>query len=354
VHEEVEMRQGRGFTLIELLVVIAIIAVLISLLLPAVQSAREAARRAQCVNNLKQMGIALHNYHDALGKFPSAGIIAPMNNYWVCCATGPNLPTWPGHYRYSTLVQIMPFMEQGNGFNGMNFNIPLYDVNGDDMPQNTTIYIVQISAYLCPSDVRDHVLPDQAPSNYASCTGDGLPGGFGLPASYGTPDGILYLNSSTSIASITDGTSNTTLMGESLIATNSNIPPPSNAPNPQEIVVQLPSGINQFSDTFVYIPLDPAACTSSTNYRWDRQTNWIEGDYRHTLYDHYLAPNSPSYDCLRGPLHGWRTARSRHPGGVNSLFADGSVRFVKNTVNLTAWRALGTRAGGEVVSADAY
>ncbi len=206
------MRHRHGFTLIELLVVIAIIAVLIALLLPAVQSAREAARRMQCVNNLKQIGIALHNYNGTLGAFPSAGIIAPMTNYWVCCATGPNLPTWPGHYRYSTLVMIMPYSEQWNGFNAMNFNIPLYDVNGNDMPQNTTVYIMQIKNYLCPSDVRDHVLPDQAPNNYASCTGDGLPGGFGLPASYGNPDGILYLNSATTFANIQDGTSNTALI----------------------------------------------------------------------------------------------------------------------------------------------
>ncbi len=348
------MRRRRGFTLIELLVVIAIIAVLIALLLPAVQSAREAARRAQCVNNLKQIGIALHNYNGALGTFPSAGIIAPMTNYWVCCATGPNLPTWPGHYRYSALVQILPYTEQGNGFNGMNFNIPLYDVNGNDMPQNTTIYIVQIKEYLCPSDVRDHVLPDQAPSNYASCTGDGLPGGFGLPAAYGNPDGILYLNSKTTFANITDGTSNTALFGESIIGNNSNIPPPANAPNPQEVEVQIPSGINTFADTFTYIPIDPAQCASSSCYRWDRQTNWIEGDYRHTLYDHSYPPNSSTYDCLRGPLHGWRTARSRHPGGVNILFADGSVHFIKNSINVVTWRNLGTCAGGEVISSDSY
>ena len=106
----------------------------------------------------------------------------------------------------------MPFMEQGNGFNAMNFNIPLYDVNGNDMPQNTTIYIMQIRSYLCPSDVRDDVLPDQAPSNYASCTGHGLPGGFGLPASYGNPNGPLYLNSATTLANIHDGSSNTALL----------------------------------------------------------------------------------------------------------------------------------------------
>jgi prepilin-type N-terminal cleavage/methylation domain-containing protein/prepilin-type processing-associated H-X9-DG protein len=348
-------RDGQGgFTLIELLVVIAIIAVLIALLLPAVQSAREAARRMQCVNNLKQIGIALHNYHGALGAFPSAGIIAPMTNYWVCCATGPNLPTWPGHYRYSALVEIMPFTEQGNGFNAMNFNIPLYDVNGDDMPQNTTVYIVQIQSFLCPSDVRDHVLPDQAPSNYASCTGDGLPGGFGLPASYGNPDGPLYLNSRTTFANITDGTSNTALFGESIIGNNSNVNPLPNAPNPMEIMVTVTSDISTFSDTFVYHPLSDAECASPVGFFWQRQTNWIEGDYRHTLYDHYYPPNSTTYDCLRGPLHGWRTARSRHPGGVNSLLADGSVRFIKNSINVVTWRAIGTCAGGEIVSSDSY
>jgi hypothetical protein len=191
---------------------------------PGIGAAREAARRMQCVNNLKQIGITLHNDNGALGAFPSAGIIAPMTNYWVCCATGPNLPTSPGHYRCSSLVQIMPFTEQGNGFNAMNFNIPLYDVNGNDMPQNTTVYIVQIKEHLCPSDVRDHVLSDQAPSNYCVNTRDGLPGGFGLPASYGNPDGPIYLNSKTIFATIQDGKSNTSLFGESIIGSNSNIP----------------------------------------------------------------------------------------------------------------------------------
>ena len=114
------------------------------------------------------------------------------------------------------------------------------------------------------------------------------------------------------------------------------------------------SGITTFADTFTYIPLTTTECAASTNYRWDRQTNWIDGDYRHTLYDHYYTPNSTTYDCLRGPMHGWRTARSRHPGGVNILFVDGSVHFVKNTINLTAWQAIATVAGGEVVSSDSY
>ena len=170
------------------------------------------------------------------------------------------------------------------------------------------------------------------------------------------PDGPIYLNSETTFATIQDGTSNTSLFGESIIGSNSNIPPPANAPNPQEIEVQIRVGHQHVRrHLHLYPDRPPRECANSSCFRWDRQTNWIEGDYRHTLYDHYLTPNSTTYDCLRGPLHGWRTARSRHPGGVNSLFADGSVRFIKNSINVTTWR--GARrpvAGGEVVSSDSY
>ena len=140
---------------------------------------------------------------------------------------------------------------------------------------------------------------------------------------------------------LVDGTSNTALMSESIIGNNSNIPPLPNAPNPQEVEVQIPSGINVFADIFTYIPMSAAECANSSCYRWDRQTNWIEGDYRDTLYDHYYAPNSPTDDCLRGPLHRWREARSRHPGGVNILLTDGSVRFIKNSINIATWRSTG-------------
>jgi prepilin-type N-terminal cleavage/methylation domain-containing protein len=190
------MRGRRAFTLIELLVVIAIIAVLIGLLLPAVQAAREAARRVQCTNNLKQLGIALHNYHTSLGRFPFGSIIAPLDNYWVA-----NSLTWPGHYRYSTLAELTPFLEQTPAYNALNFSVPLYDLAGNDMPQNTTVYAMQVKLFLCPSDGRENVLPDFAPCSYMACAGSGLPGGFGLPdPSYGSPDGVFYFNSATSLA----------------------------------------------------------------------------------------------------------------------------------------------------------
>ena len=248
----------------------------------------------------------------------------------------------------------MPYMEQGAASNAMNFNIPLYDLNGDDMPQNTTVYAMQVKTYLCPSDVRSQNIGTESPCNYAGCSGDGLPGGFALPASYGRPDGVLYLNSTTSMANLIDGSSQTAMVGESIIGNNSGVAPSPNAPNPAEVMVQIPAGISSFADTFKYIPMTVAECAGSANFRYDRQTNWIDGDYRHTLYDHYYTPNSATYDCLRGPDHGWRTARSRHPGGVNTLFADGSVKFIKNTVNVAAWQASATVAGGEVVSGDAY
>jgi prepilin-type N-terminal cleavage/methylation domain-containing protein/prepilin-type processing-associated H-X9-DG protein len=342
------MRLRRGFTLIELLVVIAIIAVLIALLLPAVQAAREAARRMQCTNNLKQLGLALHNYHSTLGAFPSAGWVANGTNYWII-----NNLTAPGHFRYSSLLQILPYMEQGVASNAMNYNYPLYDINGIDMPQNTTVYQIQVASFVCPSDTRSARNGTEFTCNYAACSGDGQPGGDGLAGSYGSPNGVLYLNSTTSMATIIDGSSNTALMSESIIGPSAaNVA--TGSPNPQEVMVTLPLTLTDPLDIFTYYPLVVADCLASTTYRWDRQTNWIDGDYRHTMYDHYLTPNSTTYDCLRGPQTGWRTARSRHPGGVNLLLADGSVRFVKSTVNLTPWRALGTCNGGEIISADSY
>ena len=338
------------FTLIELLVVIAIIAVLIALLLPAVQAAREAARRMQCTNNLKQLGLALHNYHAAANAFPSAGWVANGSNYWVA-----NNLTAPGHFRYSALLQVLPHLEQGSLSNAMNFQLPLYDIDGNDMPQNTTVYRSSIATFLCPSDIRGNRTGTEFPCNYAACSGDGLPGGAGLPGSYGSPDGVLYLNSTTSFAAVTDGTSQTALMSESIVGPDAaNAANPSGPRNPQEVMVQLPLTLTGPLDIFTYYPIDAPSCLASTTYRYDRQTNWIDGDYRHTMYNHHATPNSSTYDCLRGPQVGWRAARSRHPGGVNALFVDGSVHFVKDTVGLAAWRALGTRAGGEVVSADSY
>ena len=202
-------------------------------------------------------------------------MVAPLTNWWVAQGL-----TLPGHFRYSTLTMIMPFMEQTNGFNSMNFLIPLYDLNGDDMPQNTTVYSTQVKAFLCPSDVRDSIeIEFETPCNYAANSGNGLPGGLILPASYGKPNGPLYSNSGTTMANMTDGSSNTTAFGESIIGTKFETSPRRRHTEPAGDRGTTALRITTFADTFTYIPLVASDCLASTNYRWDRQTNWIDADY---------------------------------------------------------------------------
>jgi prepilin-type N-terminal cleavage/methylation domain-containing protein/prepilin-type processing-associated H-X9-DG protein len=342
------MRHRHGFTLIELLVVIAIIAVLIALLLPAVQAAREAARRVQCVNNLKQLGIALHNYHDSIGCFPFGLIVLAANNPMVLSGF-----TDQGHYRYSVLAELTPYLEQTTVFNALNFQLPIFNASSVAFPQNTTVYSATVQVFLCPSDAgaQNVIAAPYTPGSYMASNGDGvLGGGFaGSDPSFGTPDGVFYFNSNTTLAQITDGTSNTALMSESVVGSGmatATTPPAS--PDPTDVMTLLPG------NSPIYQPLTPAQCAAPTQWYYLRNAAWVQGDFEHMLYTHYMTPNSTTYDCLRQQYAGWKAARSRHPGGVNVLIGDGSVRFVKNTVSPNTWRALATRNGGEVISADAY
>ena len=241
----------RGFTLIELLVVIAIIAVLIALVLPAVQAAREAARRIQCVNNLKQLGIALHNYEGIYGGFPPG------------CITGlwPADPRVPAaFYRWGVLAFLTPVLEQTSVFNMLNFSFPVY-VHTSTFPgtgiaePNTTVVGTMVGLFLCPSDRMQKITTtdgfaggadrDFAPTNYHFCTGDGANGG-----DITTPDGSFRV----------------------------------------KICITVNNSLSR----------------------------------------------------------GWKGARSRHPGGANVLFGDGSVHFAKGSIDSSTWAAAGTRAGGEV------
>ena len=347
----------RGFTLIELLVVIAIIAVLISLLLPAVQSAREAARRAQCTNNLKQLGIALHNYHSSQNCFP-VGFLYPRAGQ-----AAPGIPVL--HYRWSVLAQMSPFLEQSNVYNALNMDWPIaagptaiYGTNPwTPFGANTTVMATAVSFFLCPSDGQapPSMLPGglkSGPSNYQFCTGDGSPGSNVLGDAGATvaANGAFVLGAPQSIGTITDGSSNTVAASEQLIGTaNGGASTVSGGANrPQD--VRRGAAISP-------APLTDAGCSNPTGWRLDKGYGWWDGDYRTTLYNHYLTPNSKSFDCWQtSPPHNpaIKSARSNHPGGVNALFCDGHVQFLKDSVSLATWRGLSTRNSGEVISADSY
>ncbi|WZO99310.1 DUF1559 domain-containing protein [Isosphaeraceae bacterium EP7] len=335
-----------GFTLIELLVVISIIAVLIALLLPAVQAAREAARRMQCVNNLKQLGIALHNYHDTLGRLPYGAIVAQKGNFWYPTGSGGE------HYRYSTLAMLAPFLEQTAIFGALNYSYPVYMPDGTIAPANTSILSIKVGLFLCPSDNGRNVQDGFAPANYMASAGDGLPGGSAI---YDSPNGCFFFNSGISFAMIQDGLSQTAMIGESILGPGGFNVPAGSAINPQEIMAQqVAVPISAPAVNLTIAECQSAGAGTSGYFNGQRGGSWAQGDFRHALYTHYDTPNSKSYDCLRGSDYGWKTGRSRHPGGVNELFGDGSVKFIRETINVAAWRALGTRSGGEVISADAY
>ncbi len=317
-------RWSRGFTLIELLVVIAIIAILIALLLPAVQQAREAARRTQCRNNLKQLGLALHNY-------ASTHSVLPLISY---DSTG-----------YSPQAQILPFIDQGNLHNLIDFDEPLMLGSGPSQYLNPVHDGIQdrvLNVLVCPSDSGDPMYSEGsvtwAGTNYLVNVGSGTGLNY---CETSDPDGVFWRGSSTRFRDITDGTSNTILMAEGLFGGRDAVST-TVLTDPQRQIKRY-SGGSPCSNT-----AEDLAAGAAAGYTGVRAGSWIRTTGYHITVNGYYTPNNSEPDVSH---HGniVSSSRSNHVGGTQILLADGAVRFVSDNINLLIWRALFTRDGGEVI-----
>jgi prepilin-type N-terminal cleavage/methylation domain-containing protein/prepilin-type processing-associated H-X9-DG protein len=329
----------RGFTLIELLVVIAIIAVLIALLLPAVQAAREAARRVQCTNNLKQIGLALHGYVESKGVLPFGQGPEPTN-------------TWNG---WSSLAMLLPYVEQGGLYNSLNFDIP--DGSAPGVASNTTGQASRIAGFLCPSDV-DRLTGVEGHNNYTGCTGSkpNMNDGVTLGVFGGMYGPGPYVPTTVGLADITDGTSQTAAYSERVkgigLYNDGQAPDPLTPPGSVLRIDGLPADAD---GTYrICFANDPHAAGATLSGLYSAGSFWHVGTPYGARYNHVMPPNTWSCAGDHTDQAGAHTASSRHPGIVNVLLADGSVRAIKGGVNLAVWRALATKSGGEVVSSTDF
>ena len=357
-------RRRSGFTLIELLVVIAIIAVLIALLLPAVQAAREAARRAQCVNNLKQLGLAVHNYL-------STNSVLPMQTMFPTASDD----SWGWSYGWG--LGLLPHMEQTPAYNAFNFSLGIFGNAGGNTYQqgNNTVMYMSIAAFICPSDGTRNM--PAKPYGATSYVGNyGGPGQFANVGASGAFSGTIVPNAWYGDANlgpfgtegITDGTSNTALFSERLLGIVGSPAVLLASQDSRRAIFQAAGPTSNSGAAGVQALL--AACNSLPPTTTSVRSNangytWFAGYPWHiavNAYTHVGAPNSISCNNS-GDQGGWLSftgpfgsapPNSNHAGGVNMGMADGSVRFIKNSVNLQSWWGLGTRKGGEVISSDAY
>ena len=312
--------QRVGFTLVELLVVIAIIGVLIALLLPAVQAAREAARRSQCTNHLKQFGLAMQTYHDTHKWFPSGSLNTGL----------------------SVHARLLPYMEEGNLH-----NLVRYDVAWNHA-DNKPAHDAQVATFRCPSDGASPPANGGGANNYYGNQGNGILFGlaptnsgdpnFGMPE----PNGVFYRDSKVNFASLLDGSSKTAAFSEKVLGDFNNgiatlksdtFQPGTNPPTPDQA----------YADCRAIDPND----LSKQGYS-NVGAPWLRAYHSTNLYYHVAPPNGRS--CMYPPGRIMTTANSFHPSGVNLGMCDGSVRFVSDNVELATWRGLGSRGGGETLS----
>jgi prepilin-type N-terminal cleavage/methylation domain-containing protein/prepilin-type processing-associated H-X9-DG protein len=356
----------RGFTLIELLVVIAIIAVLIALLLPAVQAAREAARRSQCVNNLKQLGLAVHNYVSANDTVPAAG------GYY-------SLPTYNGPQNASSFVRMLPNLEQMAAYNAYNFMLGDYGVNfysGYGPRANVTVMSLKINSLQCPSDgnpgntgnVASGVSGSTVPTGYPmGTTNYAMNNGTQRQLNGNIINGIAWflgnhsqIGRRVTLATVTDGLSNTAAYSEWVKGHSGRY-------GAGTILRNNVPGVTYYSTTSTLgssgtYQGEYMACQQSSTVYWDYRGEYWTAGYagRGGTYGHVSTPNKKScvgYASSKGDLNGYDASlnpSSMHSGGVNVLFLDGSVKFIKDSINIMTWCALGTKDAGEVISSTAY
>ncbi|MDR3622532.1 MAG: DUF1559 domain-containing protein [Paludisphaera borealis] len=350
------MRSRRGFTLIELLVVIAIIAVLIALLLPAVQSAREAARRSQCINNLKQMGLAAHNYHTAGGSFPLAG---SKNSFGGPTDYHP-WSSWSAH------SMMLNYLEQTPLYNAANFSWSATDGSVPGYYMNTTVSYALVAGFLCPSDGNAGKTCNN--SYYASYGTTVEQGGF----EYNQPaasTGLYCQYTVYSVADCTDGTSNTIAFGEALVGNNAGST--SNYRGNMELGAsgqQVSGYLLDAQSNMLGVIADLQTCalafknTTNGGISALRGFRWAYSATGYSMANMLQTPNELKFNgcrfgCSGGcdPSYGYSYGlSSNHPGGVNVAFGDGSVRFIKDSISRTTWWGLATKSGGEVISSDSY
>lgn len=324
----------RGVTLLELLVVIAIIALLVSLLLPAVQRMREASRQLVCKSNLKQIGLALHNYEEAHRVLPF-GVGGDMDGSKGGAEAR----------RYSCHSQLLPFLDQADVYSRIDFNIapfePYYSAqtgpNGEYGP-NGGAAMVKIPVFICPSDL-DRMPFIWGRNNYRSCTGSDWGGKYS--------NGMFNQISSTRLTDVQDGLSTTAMFSERRKGTGD-----PKKTDPFSDLYDISNLLTESQFTWNCRWFDPNVASGYSSRDYDSGQTWLEGNMNWTRYNHLLSPNTVG--CKNGVT--WdgvsMPASSLHVGGVNILMGDGSVRFISENVSLDVWRAIGTMNGRETNASD--